>query len=274
MICRREASPLWGGFRAPLAPNRSKLQICSLINPIEQIRACDLYSDSPPLRRRSRGSCMARKSDENFELLTRQLRRDVGLDDRFCPDMIHVLDQLRRLDRIEGYRHARDEDLPDEAFFDANEREFVFRESTWRALDHPTKVPKNERRAARFTAAHELAHFALGHAGVNFRGPTSARAKQIPSRVRTAEFETGPFAGAFLLPAHLADPDLPAEDLADLFDVNLTPATIRKVVLERMARRMEDRLRPLPTLGLSYLREQKERGFNVTSLPNDGKKSK
>jgi hypothetical protein len=39
---------------------------------------------------------MALSDDGVFEHAARKLRTEVGIDDRFCPDMIFVLDELKK----------------------------------------------------------------------------------------------------------------------------------------------------------------------------------
>jgi len=64
---------------------------------------------------------------------------------------------------------------------------------------------KTDRRRARFTIAHEVAHVALWHDGVRFRGNTNALAEETVRKIRRQEREAERFAAAFLAPAHLAD---------------------------------------------------------------------
>src|SRR4051812_4902024 len=113
-------------------------------------------------------------SDAEIERDVLLLRRLLGVEGRYCPDMIFVLDELKRHRKIERYFIVKDEQGADEAFYDSNERAIYLRQSVFQKLDHPYRASRREYRRARFTIAHEVGHMALGHKGVSFRGATSA----------------------------------------------------------------------------------------------------
>jgi hypothetical protein len=56
---------------------------------------------------------------QDFEQIARAARREIGIDDRFCPDLLFVLDELKRLGRIEDYVTVPDEQMLDEASYDS-----------------------------------------------------------------------------------------------------------------------------------------------------------
>jgi len=212
---------------------------------------------------------MALRSDEDFEAAARQLRSESGVNDYFCPDLIFILDELKKANKITGYRRVPDSDIDDLAFYDSTENMVVMRETVYSTLDHPFRASKIERRAARFTIAHELAHFARRHEGRHFRGVINERARAIPSKVGAHETEANRFAAAFLMPAHLAPPGLSAEDLSDLFNVNLRPAQIRKDALERMRRRAMGVKRPLTPKTKEFFRDARRKGYKIDRLDED-----
>jgi hypothetical protein len=194
--------------------------------------------------------------DEHIEQTARRFRVRLGLDDRFLPDVIFVLKELKRTGEIKDFICVADEKMPQqEARWDAEERIVYIRQRTFDVLDR--RFSKDERRRARFTLAHELAHIAWGHEGVHYRGAINARQLALKSRVFFDEVEANKFAAAFLIPLHLAGAEKSTEDLSDLFDVNLPVATFRKPVLERMNRRAKGIPRPLPPSVIDFLNRRK-----------------
>jgi Zn-dependent peptidase ImmA (M78 family) len=192
-----------------------------------------------------------------------------GIDDRFCPDLVFVLDQLKRLGKLKEYIRVRNEDMVDEATYDADAGVLRIRESTYQPLDCMRHSSKEDYRRARYTVAHEIAHIALGHSGLHYRGVTSDAAKRVGSRMRPREREAERFAAAFLVPSHLARPDLSAEHVAELFHISTFAAKIRKQELERMDCRKKGVRRPLPKLTERYLRDARRKGHTTTSLDDD-----
>jgi hypothetical protein len=212
---------------------------------------------------------MAATRDEVIEKAARDLRIETGVDERFLPDLIFVMNELKRLGRIKDYKRVPDDQMPGKfARWDENDRLLYLSESTFRALDHPLKGSKKDRRRARFTAAHELAHVACEHEGVHDRDMRNTRRKDdtLRSQVWFDEVEANRFAAAFLVPAHLADPTKHVEDLADLFDVNDPVVTFRKPVLERMDRRARGDVPALPQSVVDLLRDAEKKGHKVISL--------
>jgi hypothetical protein len=62
---------------------------------------------------------------------------------------------------------------------------------------------------------------------------------------------------------------LTPEQIADRFDISLSAARIRAEELDRMASRALGKKRPLPASIADFLRDQKRKGFNVTSVDSD-----
>ena len=59
---------------------------------------------------------------------------------------------------------------------------------------------------------------------------------------------------------------LTPEEIAARFDISLSAAKVRAKELDRLERRATGKLRPLPTSIADFLRDQKRKGFNVTSI--------
>jgi hypothetical protein len=212
---------------------------------------------------------MPLNDDGDFEHAARKLRTEVGIDDRFCPDMIFVLNELTRLGKIKGFVCVPDEKMTDDASYDSDERLLNVRESVFRVLDHPLLGPKQDRRRARFSIAHELGHMVSGHDGKYFRGPTSGKAIMLGSRIRPRENEANKFAAAFLAPSHLAKPIMTVEQISELFDISMYAAELRREALAKMDRRARKIDRPLPKGVADWLREQREKGYNTPSLDRE-----
>lgn len=205
--------------------------------------------------------------DEQIEVVARRLRKDGGVDDRFCPDLLYVLNEFRKRGKIADYKIVPDEAMPrDEARYDPNTKILYIPERVYRALDHISRGPKIDRRRARFTIAHELVHIDQEPAGVRFRGVSGARAERLVSEIRSEEYVADAVAAAFLMPAHLARPDMAAEHISELFDTNISAARIRKNTLEKMDRRVRREIKPLPSGIEKLLRDAEKQGFRVTSL--------
>jgi hypothetical protein len=214
-------------------------------------------------------SAMVRRDDEDFELAARNLRLEVGINDRFCPDMIYVLSQLKRLGRIKDFIRVPDGQIKDDASYDSSERVVRIRESAFQLLDRRSRASKQDRRRARFTIAHELGHMTFSHDGRFFRGPTTDAAIKVGSRIRYPEVEANKFAAAFLMPSHLARPDMASEDMSELFDINISAAILRKETLARLDRRARGVDRSLPKGVVDWLRGQRAKGYNISSLDRE-----
>jgi hypothetical protein len=59
---------------------------------------------------------------------------------------------------------------------------------------------------------------------------------------------------------------LTPEEIAERFDISLAAARVRAKELARMQRRLSGQLRQLPPSVTDFLREQKRKGFHVTSV--------
>src|SRR5262245_54452234 len=128
-------------------------------------------------------------SDGDFEQSARRFRNEVGIDDRFCPDMIFVVNELKKLGKIKDFIRLPDSQMENDAFFDSDERTISVRESIFQTLDHPLRGSRKAYWRARFTIAHELGHVVWSHDGKYARGPTSAMAKSLGSRYGLREIE-------------------------------------------------------------------------------------
>ena len=195
-----------------------------------------------------------------FSISTTPRDVSVGIDDRYCPDLIFVLNELQRSGKLKAYvRKPRAQMPDDEAYYDTLEGIVYIRDDTFSALDHTSLGPRVERRRARFTTAHELAHVTQGHSGIRYRGTTNKLAEKVVWKIRRQETEAYRFAAAFLAPLHLANASMTAECISELFDINISAARLRKQTLEKMDRRARGIKRSLPPGIVDFLLQAKEK---------------
>src|SRR5436309_2778901 len=128
---------------------------------------------------------------EDFERLARSVRQKLGIDDQVQPNLLDVIQRLKRQGYIASYVSVADESMPHaEAKFSSKERRLSLRQSTLDAL-------KKGNLRARWTVAHELGHVVLGHQGTNHR---ASSVHKIGVRVRALESEASRLVAAFLAP--------------------------------------------------------------------------
>jgi hypothetical protein len=142
--------------------------------------------------------------DEELEASARNLRTLLGIEFDARPDMITVIYKLKDRGLIKGYERVPDAEMPDaEARFDPFDEVLYLRESTFVA-GHGMFSIESERRRARYTLAHEVAHIWLKHTGIRYRGEAGAAQKKYSDQIRQEEREAERFAAVFLAPGYLA----------------------------------------------------------------------
>jgi hypothetical protein len=167
-------------------------------------------------RRRPRESDYVPKSRKQIRAIARELRRRLGIEGRYSPDLLTVLAKI-----TEFYPHFRvqyvlDSDLPDmeaKAYvsaFKLKVRDGI-RTGLWYYGDN----------RARWTIAHELGHLMLGHPG----NPPRRRGRNVSSLV---ESEADWFAAEFLVPPELVDLSMSVDEISRLFQISLEAAATRK----------------------------------------------
>jgi Zn-dependent peptidase ImmA (M78 family) len=226
---------------------------------------------------------MAYMQDEEIERGSRRFRQDVRIDGRDIPDLLFVLNELRRIGTIADYLALPDASMPsNHAKYDSDTKVLHFNRSTHGALDLIYSDGQRERRRSRFTVPHEIAHIVLGHDGGRYRGQSSEVFKRFSRDQRTAESEANRWASAFLAPMHILDRvaadtgrPLDVDTVSCLFDINAQAAAIRLETVSRVKERESGAPKLLPTSYANFLRGLQANGARIESLEiDDARKSK
>ncbi|MEQ9248878.1 MAG: ImmA/IrrE family metallo-endopeptidase, partial [Nitratireductor sp.] len=121
---------------------------------------------------------------------------------------------------------------------------------------------------ARFTLAHELGHYFLGHTGRRRRNPD--KEVYAGAKERNQESEADLFASFFLVPTDLAMNAKNSEEISNRFQVSLKAAEIAFERIQAAKRRLSGEKRQSPGIVIDFLKEAKLRGLPIRSeLPED-----
>ena len=132
---------------------------------------------------------MLNLSEELIRKSAAELRRRLGLGNVNAPCMYSVLEELQRITKAFKFKPALVAEMgTDEAFMDEETHTLSARESV-------LEDAKAGRVRARFTIAHELGHYFLGHKGRNRRNLDKSVYANARSRIE--ENEANLFASYF-----------------------------------------------------------------------------
>jgi hypothetical protein len=204
----------------------------------------------------------ARTIDELEQVATR-IRRAAGVETVGTFDVIEAIET--RLPAVfPGLKLIRlpDEQLPHaEAEANSSTNTVLVRESVYqRAKDWNPR--------ARMILMEEVGHIALGHTGPRYRRHQSQ--DQIFSRTeKRDEHEARLLAALLLAPTHLAKACASPEEIAERFFLSEEASEYRWQEIERHRRHETGRKRELPPGVVDFLREQKRKGYKVTSLEDE-----
>lgn len=191
-----------------------------------------------------------------------RLRTKYSCNGVLAPDVAAILQQYTTDAEIEILIKPLREMPKGEAIADTTERRLLIRSDVEGRL-HDANV------RARFTVAHELGHFVLGHQGMSARSAFKDemyRSAEENNREKEADY----FAECFLMPADLIAENADQFEIAQRFQVSEEAARIRLENLDRERRKETGQTRPLPDGVADFLREAKARGLKInTKLPEE-----
>ncbi len=202
---------------------------------------------------------------DELDQIAARIRRAVGLEAVGTFDVIDVAED--RLPAIfPGLKLIRvpDDQLPHaEAEANASTNTIIIRESIYQKA-------KDWNPRARMIVMEEVCHIALGHNGPRFRRHPTQGAICGPTEKRD-EHEARQLAALLLAPTSLAKDCASAEEIAERFYLSAEASEYRWDEAQRAKRRETQTKRELPPGVIDFLREQKRKGYRVTSLEDDDK---
>src|SRR5277367_4285689 len=204
----------------------------------------------------------SRNIDE-LEQIAVRIRGAAGLENVGTFDVIDVVEQ--RFPAIfPGLKLIRvpDEQLPHaEAEANSSTNTILIRESIYQQA-------KNWHPRARLIVMEEICHIALGHTGLRFRRHPP-QGKIYCQTEKRDEHEARQLAVLLLAPTDLAKECSSAEEITERFYLSAEASEYRWEEVQRAKRRESGKPRELPPGVIDFLREQKRKGYTVTSLDDE-----
>jgi hypothetical protein len=196
-------------------------------------------------------------SDTIIEKKAAELRQKLGLAGVFAPCMFTALEEFARKAKSFSFRPALASELGSfEAAMNDEEHTLIIRESVLEAV-------KAGQERARFTVAHELGHYLLGHRGTKQR--SANKAIYATAKDRQEEHEADLFASYFLVPTHLATNLSSPNEIAERFQVSSQAAEIAFVRVQREKRRSTGEKRQPPDNVIDFLKKARDAGRTLKS---------
>lgn len=188
---------------------------------------------------------------KNFALL---LRRRLGLEHTPRPDMRDVLIRMKEVFPDFDYRRVRDNEVKDgEGFYDPIEG-LKIPDRTFVALERQDN-------RARYSIAHEIAHWVLAHPEQRFRHAAKKTYERATPKIQRDERQAEQLAAFFLAPDHLASSCTTVEELQEMFGLSHRAAVIRKRELDAEARRKLGLKRELPPKVIDLFQYWERKGY-------------
>lgn len=198
-------------------------------------------------------------SDEAIEARANLVREKLGIQHCYAFDAQSALEKLRDTAKNFSFRVGSDEELgTDEAIMDYDSDTLIARDFVFEDLSCGQG-------RARFTVAHELGHFFLGHKGRRARNKD--KDTYLTSRQQIAEIEANIFASYFLVPTELGMNAVSVQDLSDRFQVSIAAAEIAFERIQKIKRRKNGEKRNPPAVVIDLLEEFHRRGYKINSIP-------
>lgn len=198
-------------------------------------------------------------SEEVIEARANLVRNKLGIQHNYSFDSLSALNNLRATAKNFSFRVGSDEELgTDEAIMDYDSDALIVRDFV---LDNL----RCGQGRARFTIAHELGHFFLGHRGRRARNKD--KETYLTSQQKIAEIEANIFASYFLIPTELGKSASNVQELVDRFQVSISAAEIAFERIQRLNRRDSGEKRKPPAIVIDFLEEYRRRGHKIYSIP-------
>ncbi len=196
-------------------------------------------------------------SVEIVEKRANLVREKLGISGLRAPDFENILNKLKKIAKKFDYKLGLSSEMGgDEALYDNDANLLLVREGVFHDL-------KAGQPRARFTVAHELGHYFLGHTGIRRRNADKSTYNGPVERAQ--EIEANIFASYFLVPTQLAlDAESP-EDISSQFQVSIQVAEIAFERISSIKRRAAGQLRRPPQGVIDFLKEAERKGYKVRS---------
>lgn len=205
----------------------------------------------------------AYRTDESLEQLGRDFRTMLGIEYANYPDLLTVITKIKRINPAFNYKRVPDDCMPDaEASWDSDECVLSMRESIF------VGIQRGETRS-RFTVAHELAHYILGHQGHRNRSTNKLHKEISAPLVKHQESEANRLASIILAPEYLIQDGATADEIQRQHGLSSTSALLRKDEVDRIRRRRRGELRPLPQSIKEFLKNAKNEGLPIRTNLDD-----
>lgn len=201
-------------------------------------------------------------SDEAIEKKAEEIRAKAGIEYVYNVDMDGTLQRLKKRSDSFKVRVANTGELGnEEAFMDCENHTMILSHTTFDEL-------KKYGMRAKFTAAHELGHYVLGHEGNTKR--TADKKIYSSTKQKIQEIQADKFASFFLVPTKLARSCKSAAEIQEKFQVSSPVAEIAFERIQAEIRKQNGEPRRPPAIVIEFLKEAKRRGHPIRSdIPDD-----
>ncbi|MDF1601575.1 ImmA/IrrE family metallo-endopeptidase [Mesorhizobium sp. YIM 152430] len=200
-------------------------------------------------------------SEAAIEDQAKFVRDRIGISRTCAPNMYWVLEQLsKNIARFSFRPEFASRMGDDEAIMNSDTHTLMVREAVLESA-------KAGHTRARFTIAHEIGHYFLGHDGERRRNPD--KKIYIKSKEIIEEREADMFASYFLVPTEMALDCQNSEEVASRFEISTQAAEIAFQRVERAQRKVAGKERILPRGVIDLLQELKRQGRTLKSTISD-----
>lgn len=200
--------------------------------------------------------------EETIEKRAAYIREKVGMEHIYALDMDSVLLRLMKKSSLFRIQRSNIGELEDDEAFMNCESHVMLLSSV--VFDN---LKANEKRA-KFTAAHELGHYVLGHSGNTRR--SKDKGIYLTPRQRIQEDEANRFAAFLLVPTELALNCNSSKEIEDKFQVSTKVSEIAFQRVQDILRKRNGELRQPPAVVLDFLRKAEKEGYKIrTNIPRE-----